>query len=330
MKRLFETYCWMGEIHQQSNEDTKNYLEFLRNNGVSGIIYRTDRPEFPFVSKVAKDFGLKVEGWYPTLICINKDYSIDRSCYAVSKLGESTLDKQPYVEYYKWLCPNNPKTLDYIQRDLDYILNNCYIDSIHLDYIRYCDIYLPEGLWGKYDLIMDRVFPEFDFCYCDICRDKFKTTYGVDPLYGELSEDLLLKWNQFRLNSVSNLVSSIKNIVKSRNKEISAAVFPGPSLAIQNVLQEWSKWELDRYFPMNYNNFYKENGLWVGKMVNEETTATSRDIYSGIYLHNLELNEFEDAVKSSIENRAKGLGLFVPEDMSDKHWAILKKYSKLS
>lgn len=325
MNKHIEVFCWMGEVHQSSIEDCMNYLYFLRQNQVSGIIYRGDRPEFPQIVKAAKDLGLYVEAWYPTLICVNKEYPIDKELFAVSKNLVPSNVAPPYVDYYRWLCPNNPKTMELISCDLKSLLEIKELDSIHLDYIRYCDVFLPIGLWDKYGLKMDKVFNEYDFCYCDICREKYKKLYAIDPI--SITEDSLEynTWREFRYSSITNLVNKIKSLVSSKNKSISAAVFPGPSIAKENVLQEWNKWNLDRYYPMNYNTFYKKDGDWVGSMVKEEVKSSQSEIFSGIYLNNLPLEDFEKAVKSSILNGAKGVSLFVPEDMSDKHWAILKK-----
>lgn len=325
MNKAIEVYCWMGEIYHSSIEESEKYFAFLREKGISGIIYRGDRKEFPIIAEKAKKLGLYVEAWYPTLICVNKEYKIDADLFAVSKKLEPTNIKQPYVNYYKWLCPNNPKTFEIIKNDLKPLLKLKAIDSIHLDYIRYCDIYLPIGLWDKYNLVMDRVFNEYDFCYCENCREKYKNQFGVDPIEILPDSDESMEWQQFRWDSINSLVKKIKELVKDSNKNISAAVFPGPTIAKENVLQEWNKWDLDRYYPMNYNTFYKEDGNWVGKMVKEEVASTNREIFSGIYLHSLPLDEFEKALKSSLENGAKGISIFVPEDMSDKHWAILKK-----
>ena len=45
----------------------------------------------------------------------------------------------------------------------------------------------------------------------------------------------------------------------AKGKKISADVFPGPhSHAVWMVRQEWNKWNIDAFFPMNYNDFYLE------------------------------------------------------------------------
>ena len=54
------------------------------------------------------------------------------------------------------------------------------VDGIHLDYIRFPDVILARGLWDKYGLVMDREYPEYDYCYCYKCVNDFKELSGID------------------------------------------------------------------------------------------------------------------------------------------------------
>ena len=55
------------------------------------------------------------------------------------------------------------------------------IESVHLDYIRFSDIFLPIGLLPKYNLVQDTELPEFDFCYCEVCISKFEDIHHKNP-----------------------------------------------------------------------------------------------------------------------------------------------------
>jgi hypothetical protein len=61
------------------------------------------------------------------------------------------------------------------------------VDGIHLDYIRFPDVILAEGLWKKYGLVMDREYPQFDYCYCDKCVGDFQALSGIDISVGRRS-----------------------------------------------------------------------------------------------------------------------------------------------
>lgn len=326
MIKEITNYAWMGEIYQNNINELKDYFLFLKDNGIHGIIYRSDRQNFKKITEIANECKLKIEAWYPTLICINKNINdISKELFAVSKNNVSTLTSPPFVDYYKWLCPNREEVFELIKKDLDSLIEIDTLDSIHLDYIRYCDLILPKGLWAKYNLKMDKIFNEYDFCYCKKCRELFFKENGIDPISINEGDSSYELWKKFRMQSVNNLVFKIKSHVHNNNKEISAAVFPGPSLSKKNVLQDWPKWDLDRYFPMNYNTFYLKNGDWIGEMVKEEVSSTTKEIISGIYLNGIDLNDYMTGLKSSIRNGAKGIAIFVPEEMKNEHWKLLKK-----
>jgi hypothetical protein len=61
---------------------------------------------------------------------------------------------------------------------------------------------------------------------------------------------------------------------RATDKKINADVFPGPnSIARKIVLQEWDKWNLDAFYPMNYNDFYLKGTKWIGEVSNEGVIA---------------------------------------------------------
>jgi uncharacterized lipoprotein YddW (UPF0748 family) len=118
-------------------------------------------------------------------------------------------------------------------------------------------VILPRGLWSKYDLIQDHEMAEFDFCYCDTCRSKFKAQTGIDPM--EMKEPSANEeWKQFRYDAITNMVNLIAEGVHERGKEISASVFATPTRARKLVRQAWDEWNLDFVFPMIYYKFYDE------------------------------------------------------------------------
>jgi hypothetical protein len=89
------------------------------------------------------------------------------------------------------------------------------IKSVHLDYIRYPDVILPIQLQPTYDIVQDREFPEYDYCYCDACRSKFRDLHGEDPMDLEKPEDHEA-WNRFRYNQITHLVNEIAISVRNR------------------------------------------------------------------------------------------------------------------
>jgi hypothetical protein len=215
------------------------------------------------------------------------------------------------------------------------------VDGIHLDFIRFPDVILARGLWDKYGLVMDREFPQFDYCYCDKCVSDFEAKSGINIKEVE-DPSQVEEWKQFRYDLITNLVNRLAEVVHSKNKKINAAVFPGPSIAKKLVRQEWNKWNLDSFYPMNYNDFYLEGTKWIGDVTNEEVSAVdkSKPVYSGLFIcpkpenktneadpenHGLLPEEMEAAIQESMDNGATGICLFTPGRMTDAHWKAFEK-----
>ncbi|MCJ7629724.1 MAG: family 10 glycosylhydrolase, partial [Longimicrobiales bacterium] len=239
--------------------------------------------------------------------------------FTVSRNGDSSLTHPPYVGYYKWLCPTRPEVREYLRDSILQIAREPGVDGVHLDYVRHCDVILPSGLWAKYDLVQDREYPEFDFCYCDACRESFTAAYNSDPL--ELEDPPANEaWRRFRWESVTGLVEVLADAVHAEGKPITAAVFPTPSIARRLVRQAWDEWPVDAVFPMLYHSFYEEGLDWIGKGVVEGLAAlanrtpvaltTHRELYAGLYLPALSEEERGQAVEIARNAGAQGVSFF--------------------
>jgi hypothetical protein len=130
----------------------------------------------------------------------------------------------------------------------------------------------------------------------------------------------------------------LAEVVHFREKTITAAVFPGPnSVAKRIVRQEWDKWNLDAFYPMNYNDFYLQGTNWIGEVCAEAVMALndSKPVYSGLFIcpdpdmkskepdpenHGLVPGELGSAIRESMINGASGICLFTPRRMTEAHW----------
>ena len=189
---------------------------------------------------------------------------------------------------------------------------------------------------------MNEEYPTADYCYCDKCVADFKAESGIDIKSVE-DPSTCEEWKQFRYNRITSLVNKIAAAVHAKGKKVSAAVFPGPdSYAKKLVRQEWNKWDIDAFFPMNYNDFYLEPASWVGEITKEEVASVNgkKPVYSGLFIcrdwqnkanikdpegHGLIPSEIGEAVRGSIEAGAAGVALFIPANMTDEHWAEFDK-----
>ncbi|MBP8790034.1 MAG: hypothetical protein KBH01_01235 [Breznakibacter sp.] len=336
-------YAWASGPGQATDAEIKALFEDWKAKGIDGLLYSGgQQPEnYARVGKIAKAAGLEFQAWIPTMVQ-GGNPKLTADLYAVNGKGESAFDKPAYVDYYKFLCPNREEVFTFLSEMYGAVAAVPEIDGIHLDYIRFPDVILARGLWDKYGLVMDREYPQFDYCYCDTCVARFKAQTGIDIKTVE-DPSQVEEWKQYRYDLITNMVNRLAETVHAHNKSITAAVFPGPhSVAKKIVRQEWDKWNLDAFYPMNYNDFYLEGTAWVGAMCKEGVTALDnrKPLYSGLFIcpnpanksgeldpenHGVNPEELEVAIRESVQNGAKGICLFTPDRMTPEHWVVFEK-----
>lgn len=307
----FKLWVWTGGGNK-TESDWDNEIAGLKELGFFGVLVGGGKEVLEKAIPSAKKHGLEIHAWQWTMNHPgDKKTQEHPEWYAVSREGNSSFDVRPYVDYYQWLCPTKPEVQDYIFNHMMEICDTDGLDGVQLDYVRYCDVILPEGLWSKYDLVQDHEMPQFDFCYCEDCRSKFKSEQGYDPLdLEDPSQDE--KWKQFRYDSITNLVNKIADGVHQRGKKLSASVFATPSLARMMVRQDWDKWNLDFVFPMIYYKFYAED-IGFMKRATEEGIRDlngSKPLYTAFYLADKNTEEVSKAVELVKETSANGMAFY--------------------
>lgn len=337
-----KVYGWEGEGANTTEQTLHDMFAKLKEKGLSGIMYNAGNniEKHRRAAKAAKEAGLEYHAWIPTMA--QGGSGLDSSFYVVNRNGESAFNKPAYVAHYKFLCPNHEETYTFLHNIYSQVAAIPEVDAVHLDYIRFPDVILARGLWDKYGLVMDEEYAPADYCYCDKCVADFKAKTGID-IKGVDDPSKCPEWVQFRCDLITNFVNRLAADIHAQGKKIDAAVFPGPtSQARKLVRQEWNKWDLDAFYPMNYNDFYLEGPDWVGEVVNEEVTSVNgeKPVFSGLFIcgqpekkaqikdpegHGLLPSEIEEAVRGAMENGAAGICLFTPSHMTDAHWEALDR-----
>ena len=312
VKDDFKTFIWVGNSAEKTMEDWVTQFTRIKSLGFDGVFAGGDAETLDMTASIAKSMGLEIHSWQWVMNRPgNKEAMAHPEWYAVSRKGESSLDVNPYVGYYQWLCPTKLEVQEYIIQDMMSIAEIADVDGVQLDYVRYCDVILPRGLWDKYNLVQDHEMPEFDFCYCDDCQSKFKAEHGYDILSIEdPTQDQA--WRQFRYDSITNLVNRIAVEVHAKNKKLSASVFATPTLARKYVRQAWDEWDLDFVMPMVYYKMYAEDVEFV-KTASEEGVAVlagSKPLYTAQYLHDKTNVELQQTIEMAKAGGAQGMAFY--------------------
>jgi hypothetical protein len=199
------------------------------------------------------------------------------------------------------------------------------LTGIHLDYIRHPDAILPSGLWSKYGITQDRVYPPYDYGYTPYSRALFKKTTGIDPI--DLKDPETNKaWLQYRLDSVVDLVNDyLVPAAHAGGKTISAAVFPGPSRARTMVRQDWGRFKLNAFLPMLYHTFYEAGPEFVKQYTQEAVRTVKSPVYSGLFVGPLDAAEFTRTIEMALSGGASGVSIFDAGAMNAERWGLLRK-----
>jgi len=319
-------WAWGGVHDKMSDDELLKAFERYKSHGIDALLPGGSNKLYARISRLGKKAGIEIHAWRWTM---NRgQYIKDHpEWYAVNRKGESCAGPNPpYVNYYRWLCPSHDEVKDLIIKDYSELCDIPELSGVHLDYVRYCDIYLPRELQPRYSLVQDHEMPEYDYCYCDTCRRLFREQSGIDPL--DLKDPASnAAWRDFRLNQLVKLVHAIVEEVHRKGKLISAAVFPTPSMSRIMVRQDWSKFHLDAYLPMLYHNFYGEPESWIGKCVKESLTELTPEtpIYAGIFRGAIQTSDIASIYSMVKENGGRGLSFFTADSLTDDDLKVLKR-----
>jgi len=340
-KTAIPVYLWASVNPNADEAEIIQQFDEWQSHGITGVCVNMgwNTEAAAKVSKIAHEHGMEYHAFVSTVT----QKGLDRSWYTINRLGESSFDNPPYVPYYTTLDPHNPEVVEYLIQKFTELAEIPTVDYIQLDYVRYADVILARGLWDKYGLVMNEEYAPADFCYCDDCVADFKAKTGIDIRQVE-DPSKCKEWAEFRCDVVTDLVNKIAEAVHAKGKKVSADVFPGPnSYAKWMVRQQWDEWNIDAFFPMNYNDFYLEPAEWVGEITREEKgSIAGKDalLYSGLFIckdwrnkanlkdpeeHGLNPEELKVAVKGAFAAGATGVCLFISNSITEEHWAALEE-----
>lgn len=318
--RKVKNWVWIRINPQKSATDWATQFALLKECGIGAVLFESYDEE---VYRLCQKAGLEAHYWIWTMNRAELR-SEHPEWYAVNRKGDSSHDKPAYVDYYRFLCPNQPGVAPYLANHYVEASHLPYVDGVHLDYVRFPDVILPVELWKNYGIEQTRELPEYDYCYCSVCRALYQAQTGRDPMNLQYPMESQ-SWLHFRYDAISRVVDTITRAVKREGKMISGAVFPGPSMARKMVRQDWGNWSLDAYFPMIYNGFYGEGTDWIGRSVRESVSAMNgrAPIYAGLFFPDIK-ETFEEALDAAYNNGASGISFFDGPD--EEHLRMLKAY----
>lgn len=332
-KKDFKFWTWITADAKRTDLSFEEEFSTYPAHGIDAVLINTyaDPELLRRLVPLADLSGLEVHAW---MFTVNRpgDKVAEKhpEWYAVSRDGKSTYDDPPYVGYYKWLCPTRKESKDHILSLVSGLAKVEGVASVHLDYIRYSDIFLPIRLLPKYDLKQDIELPRYDFCYCDVCTMEFERIHHKNPKDFE-NPAIDMEWKNFRLNQIKAIVDEAYTIAHANDKILTAAVFPYPEMADHMVRQRWDKWNVDAVLPMIYNSFYNEEIDWIGYATGQGVAdLKGRDIelHTGIYMPEMSDGDLKAAMRLAKDSGAKGVSFFDGTAITDRQWEVIEQFQK--
>ncbi|MDO3694670.1 family 10 glycosylhydrolase [Wenyingzhuangia sp. chi5] len=330
-KNVFEFGVWTTANPSKTNEDYIAEFKKYKDGGIDEVLINTNTdPELlKRLVPLATQQGLKVHAWIMTMNRPGDTIALKHpDWYMVSRNGKSCFDDRPYVDYYQWLSPSHPEAREHIYGLLEELAKVEGIESVHLDYIRYPDVFLPVGLLPKYNLEQNTELPDYDFDYSDASVNAFIKEFGKDPRKMEHPE-IDMEWKNFRLNQIKNVVDHAYEIAHKHGKTLTAAVFPYPEMADHMVRQRWDKWNIDEVYPMIYHNFYNEGANWVGfatKQGVEDLKGRKTKLNTGIYIPGVNSQEeLKETILLAKKMGAKGVSFFDGNALTEEDLKTIKE-----
>lgn len=331
-EQKYKYWKWIAVGDKESETSIEARFQILKDNGIDAILINTnaDPKTLAKAAPVAKKVGLEVHAWMFTTNRPGDSIAQQHpEWYMVSRSGKSCFVKEerPYVGYYQWLSPSHPEARKHILSLIEGLAKVEGVTSVHLDYIRYPDVYLPVGLLPKYGITQEEELPDYDFDYSDASVEKFMKLHHKDPRKME-NPAIDIEWKNFRLNEIRSLVNEAYDVVHKHDKKLSAAVFPYPEMADHMVRQRWDKWKIDMVLPMIYYNFYNEELDWIGyatKQGVEDLQGKATQLHTGLFTPKLTPEDLKEAIQLAKDNGAKGIAFFDNGKMTEEQFKVIRE-----
>lgn len=349
-KAEYKAWGWVAGSLNMSDEQLDHYFSKCKDVGIDAVIMQCHggRPDIldstsfrdsaalviinralPF----AKKYGIELHAWmWTTNRCEMTLRNAHPEWYQVNAQGESCLDIKLYNrEHYRWLCPSHPESIEYLKERVRELAEIKDLAGIHMDFIRYPDAILPYGLHESRGVVQDKVYPLWDFCYCEKCRADFKAQTGIDPL--DLEDPTSnQEWMQFRWDRMAHLASEVADEIQKCGKVSSAAVFASPEESKKLVRQDWANFRnLDYVFPMIYHKFYDKEDEWVETATREGVEALKEagndaKLCSGLFVGHVPVDRIPEFLTYAENGGSDGICFFSLEgvDRTEGYWDSLK------
>ena len=114
-RESFRAWTWVHGNYTDTSATWHAKFARLRAAGISGVL--VGGGDTAMIAAAAHAEGLTFHAWTWIMNHSSDEWvkTHHPEWFDVSRLGDSSLTKPPYVGYYQWLCPSRPEVRDYIR-----------------------------------------------------------------------------------------------------------------------------------------------------------------------------------------------------------------------
>ena len=333
-------YIWVNKESLIDTVKIDSVISFVENNNIDNIFFQvrsrgdalyesqivpkyekidSDFDPLNYVLEKTKDKNIKVHAWFNTYILWSSPNNpIDSlhfyyqcpNCFATDFNGKSDSHiKLDQIQSQNWegvfLSPLNSNVNKHILLVIDELINTYDVDGLHLDYVRFQDMF-----YGYNKIGIKEFEDKYNFNPKDIDRGLISTRFGY--LDSEV-DSMTNLWEDYKINGVTNLVKDIKNLIENIDSSVmlSIAVKPNIFEAKYRWYQDWLSWVnldlIDFAVVMNYEkNINKFN--FNNRIINNSlTTFGKQKVVIGISTFNQNAIDVADKI---ILSRLSGFNNF--------------------
>jgi uncharacterized lipoprotein YddW (UPF0748 family) len=228
-----------------------------------------------------------------------------RSPEYIGRLARWTRSMSTSVEGL-YVSPIHTGAVDHLAEVVTDLISRYALDGIHLDYVRYPS---AEFDYSRTALTAFRQAIDKDLTPAE--RSRFGSR-DMAELVG-ITDVFPVRWTEFRRSRLNTLVMRLRTAVKARRPDsiISAAVYPDPSEAADNRLQDWRMW-LDNHLidvicPMAYT---PDAAVFAAQIASVRQLAIGRPVWAGIGAYRLSSSQTVENIETARRLGVDGVILF--------------------
>ena len=274
------------------------YADFITDVGDTNPDY-PDWDPLKVLAETADQRGVKVHAWFCVFAEGEHSALLKRKPHAAAVHREQ-------ISSVAWACACRPEVQEYELALYRSVADGYPVHGLHLDYIRTGGV-----------------------CRCDYCKAQMAGR-GIDVTSIEPRDPKYAEWTEWRCSRVTSFVREMRELTRSKDIELSAAVLADVPACRNSNGQDWVGWAeaslVDLLIPMNYDSSTRNVALRTRAHVAQVSGRCP--VWEGLgkrsTLSELTTAVLGEQIQAAKDEGAQGIVTFNYPALSDEDLAVVK------